>query len=234
MLSCSVVHDESMLAEDSALRSAVHSARGALSGEARLGVIPSATTWATGIVERAVAAHPDLRIALRLGLSSEDIMMAIRHYELDAGLVHPSAGDEHDMQLTPLGSELFVLVTSVRAARPAGSTITAREVVDRPLCLFDPLLRARMLLDDACAGVGVVLRPVVETNSVEGLIAVARSGVADAVVPASTVAEPEGWPDLRVAAINDPEIRLPIALARLADEPRPPVVAAIEALVGGR
>ncbi|MDS0244290.1 LysR family transcriptional regulator substrate-binding protein [Microbacterium aurantiacum] len=134
--------------------------------------------------------------------------------------------------LTPLGSELFVLVTSVPAARPAGSTITAREVVDRPLCLFDPLLRARMLLDDACAGVGVVLRPVVETNSVEGLIAVARSGVADAVVPASTVAE--GWPDLRVAAINDPEIRLPIALARLADEPRPPVVAVIEALVGGR
>ena len=203
-------------------------ARDRLASHLRFGAIPSGVAHAAALVTAFREAHPLSRASLSSGLTSEQIVAGLRDYELDAGLIHPSAADGPDLLTIPVYEDRAVAV--VGAGLPIEQTaITGRRLAELPLCLLDRRMRGRQLLDLASAEHGIVLEPRFEADSVEGLLMLVRTGPWAAVVPESAVRLRGDDPTLRVLPITAPEILMPIMLARLADEPMSPLASAIDA-----
>ncbi len=218
-----------MLADDRALRDELALARGRLAGEVRFGVIPSALVRAASVLTALAARNPLTRVCMLTGLTTEEIVRRLRRYEIDAGLIHPSVEDDEELLVTPLYEETMVVVGSPGVLPDAPAALTGRQASALPLCLLGPRMRARQLLDAAFERRGVALAPRIESDSVDGLLALARTGAWAAIVPRSA-ALPDGGPHgLRVAELVDPSVSITIALARLAEEPVSPAAAAVDA-----
>lgn len=218
-----------VLADDRALRDALAVARDRLNTEVRFGVIPSALTRAAAMLSALAIRHPLARVRMMTSLTSEEIVARLRRYELDAGLIHPSIDDTEGLAVTPLYEEPMVVVGAPRHLDGADDTgMTGRRLAELPLCLLEPHMRARQLLDAAFEQRGLALAPRIETDSIEGLLALARTGRWVAIVPRSALSAHDDSPHMRTARLVEPTVTLPIALAQLADEPRPPIAVALE------
>lgn len=217
-----------MLDDDRSLRDELAAERDRLAAEVRFGVIPAAVSQAATLLTELAGRHPLTRVRMLTGLTSEEIVRRLRRYELDAGLIHPSVDDDEGLTLTPLYDETMVVVSAPEIVAPDRGRLTGHEVNDLPLCLLEPHMRARQLTDQAFERYGIALTPRIESDSVDGLLALARTGAWAAVVPRSVTGD--GWDPhgLHVAEITEPSVSIPIALARLAAEPRSAVAAAFD------
>ncbi|ALJ21401.1 LysR family transcriptional regulator [Microbacterium sp. No. 7] len=218
-----------VLADDRALRDELAAARGKLNSEVRFGVIPSAVERAATLLTALTSRHPLTRVRMTTGLTTEEIVRRIRHYELDAGLIHPSVDDAEDLLVTPLYEETMVVVGSQQILGEGRTELSGEELAALSLCLLEPHMRARQLLDSALEARGITLTPRIETDSVEGLLALVSTGQWVAVVPKSALGTELHSSALCVVPLVSPALTVPIALAQLADEPRPPIAAAVEA-----
>ncbi|WP_285362888.1 LysR family transcriptional regulator [Microbacterium sp. LMC-P-041] len=216
-----------MIADHRALKDEVQSALGRMTGVVRVGVIPSGVSLAARLLAEVCAVHPELRVRLISGMTSEQVVAGLRSFELDAGLLHPAAVADDIRHILVETDRLVVVGASKGAA--IGDRIELADLASRDVCVLEPGMRARQILDEAMAGVGVRLRPVVEADSVEALLALARTGDWVSVVPRSAVPTDAASIGVKMAEIANPEVRMPIVLATLSEEPRPPLSLAVDA-----
>lgn len=223
-----LVWAQRMIADYRALKDEVNSAAERLSGVVRIGVIPSGVALATRVLTELCAAHPHLEVRLITGLTSEQVVAGLRGFELDAGLLHPSAAAADDLRHIAIETDRLVAVAA-SARSDFGDTIDAAGLANLPICLLEPGMRARQILDEALAEHGVLLRPRVEADSVEALLALARIGEWVSIVPRSAVPKAAASIGVRVAEIVRPQVSIPIVLATLGEEPLPPLALAVDA-----
>lgn len=111
------------------------------------------------------------------------------------------------------GEVLFVeeLVAAVDAARgPAiGPVRRLAEIAEMPLALLDGAMFTRRLLDAAFAQAGVAPRPVIEANTVEGLLGAVAGSDLCAILPERAL---RGRPGIATVRLIDPVPRRPAAL----------------------
>ncbi|WP_159498436.1 LysR family transcriptional regulator [Microbacterium sp. 18062] len=224
-----LVWSRRVLADDRALRDELDAARDRLRAEVRFGVIPSALPRAATLLTALATRHPLTRVRMLTGLTSEEIARRLRRYELDAGLIHPSIEDTEGLVVTPLYEESMVVVGAPEIIPADRSDLPGRELSALPLCLLEPHMRARQLLDAVLRQQGITLAPRIESDSIEGLLALARTGRWAAVVPRSALSAEGAAPRMRALRLVEPAVILPIALAQLSDEPRPPIALALAA-----
>ncbi len=229
-----LVWAQRILSEHRSLHAALQSAHADLSANVRIGAIPSAVGQAARLVARIGDSHPHARVQLVTGLTSEQIADRLRHFELDAGLLHPSGEMGADLEVHPLYADPFVLLVPAGDADVLGDSVSGEAVMRMRLCLFEPGMRARQLVDDAFARRGLVLTPQVETDSVEALIMLVSGGAGAAVVPRSAVLDGTSAAGLRLVELVDPEVTLEVALAHLSERPRSPIVDAVTAAITAR
>ncbi|MFH8253176.1 LysR family transcriptional regulator [Microbacterium sp. B2969] len=216
-----------MIADHQALKDEVTSASGRLNGVVRVGVIPSGVALAARVLAELCATHPELQVRLITGLTSEQVISGLRSFELDAGLLHPSAATDDIRHILVETDRLVVVGAATRS--DLGDTMDASRLEQMPVCVLEPGMRGRQILDDALAGLGIRLRPRVEVDSVEALLALARTGEWVSVVPASAVPKAAASIGVKVAEIVPVDVALPIILATLGEEPRPPLSLAVDA-----
>lgn len=233
-----LVWAQRILANHRALSDELDAARDRLATRVRFGVIPSGVGYGARILSALSTAHPLTRTTLETGLTSEDIVRAIRRHEFDAGLIHPSAADGTDLLSRPLYDDCAYVVHHRDIGASDRGTITGTELSQLPLGLLEPHMRARQIFDAAMQDCGIEVQPRFEADSVEALIAFVRSGPWAAVVPESAVPAGGDLPGLVVARLVDPEVVTPIVLVRLADQPISPVAVAVDQaaarILGGR
>lgn len=222
-----LVWAQRMIADHRALKDEVAGSLGRLSGVARIGVIPSGVALAARVVAELDASYPDLRVSMVTGLTSEQVVGGLRSFELDAGLLHPAAAED-DIRHILIESDRLVVVGAA-ARTDLSETIELAALEEMRVCLLHPEMRARRILDDALAELGTRLKPRVEVDSVEALLALARTGDWVSVVPRSAVPLAAESIGVRMAEIAQPPVSIPIVLATLADEPRPPLSLAVDA-----
>lgn len=222
-----LVWAQRMIADHRALKDEVTGSLGRLSGVARIGVIPSGVALAARVVAELDASYPDLRVSMVTGLTSEQVVGGLRSFELDAGLLHPAAAED-DIRHILIESDRLVVVGAA-ARTDLLETIELAALEEMRVCLLHPEMRARRILDDALAELGTRLKPRVEVDSVEALLALARTGDWVSVVPRSAVPLAAESIGVRMAEIAQPPVSIPIVLATLADEPRPPLSLAVDA-----
>ncbi|MFV0373211.1 LysR family transcriptional regulator [Microbacterium sp.] len=214
-----------MVDDHRALIDEVHAKPQELSGEARIGVIPSAIAEAADLVTDLAAGHPLLTVRCDTGLTSEEIIEQIRRFELDAGLVHPSVNGGDGVTITPVSEEPLVVVAHENLFPADSTTVPARTLATMPVCLLREGMRGRQVLDSRLAEHGVELHPRVQTDSVEELVALAHTGSWAAVVPANATRDQP--PGIRALPLTDPAVTLAIAVATRLEQPQPALSRAI-------
>lgn len=222
-----LVWAQRVVAGHRALKDEASSAAGRLNGVVRVGVIPSGVALAARVLAALCETHPDLQVRLITGLTSEQVVSGLRSFEFDAGVLHPTAATD---EIRHILVETDRLVVVGAATRPDfGGAIDLHDLERLPVCVLEPGMRARQILDDALGERGVRLRPRVEADSVEALLALARTGEWVSVVPRSAVPKAAASIGVKVAELMRPEVSIPIVLATLGEEPRSPLSLAVDA-----
>ena len=233
-----IVTDHRALLEDLSAR------RGQLETTVRLGVIPAGLSRGTAVLEALCRENPGVSVDLVAGLRSEEILAKLQSAELDAGIIHPALGSAQSvtgLHVTDLGSVDFVLLAAEDLVPEDKTVMTGADLVDTPVAVLSPGMRAREEFDRAMADAGVPVAPAAEADSVEALRALAATGRWAAVVPADGTGgtgEAGGiggaagvGQRLRVRGLADPTVRVPVVLARLDTRPVSALATALDKAV---
>jgi DNA-binding transcriptional LysR family regulator len=234
-----VVWARRILAEHDAFRQEASTLRGAMAGRLRLGVIPAVAATSALLIDPFCAAHPQARVSLETSLRSAEVIDLLHRFELDAGIIYREGQDTEGLRVTSLYTERQVLVAPPGLpglpASPglAGSadgdeeSISWPDVAGLPLCLLNPGMRGRQVLDEALAEHHLTVTPQLETDSVAALYAQIGTGHWATIVPepwTRVMRPPDGT---RILTPRDPGIRSHIVLATVATEPEPVLVRAL-------
>ncbi|MFA6022129.1 MAG: LysR substrate-binding domain-containing protein, partial [Rhodospirillales bacterium] len=153
-----------------------------LSGQLRLGVIPTALPMVAHLVTPFAARHPGIRISI-VSLSSRQIQRGLDNFELDAGITYLDNEPLTGVRMQPLYSERYFLLTQKQAAQHERSDITWAEAAHLPLCLLTPDMQNRRIADAAFLMAGHKVSPAVETNSLINIFTAVRHGPWSSIVP---------------------------------------------------
>jgi DNA-binding transcriptional LysR family regulator len=174
-----------ILADRDALRHEVGALRTGLSGELRIGSVPTASAAVALISDPFCAEHPLVRIQVASDLRAEDILSRLNNFELDAGITYIDDAVAANFRFVPLYEERYVLLTSQTPVRTSASGVTWAEAARLPLCMLSAVMRGRRVLDAVFAEVGAQAEPQVETDSVASLYAHVRTGRWASIIPST-------------------------------------------------
>ncbi|MFW5679392.1 MAG: LysR family transcriptional regulator [Pseudomonadota bacterium] len=128
-----------------------------------------------------LATHRGMQVKLTT-LGTDDVIAAVRDGEADLGISFHARADAAVRCLRRVRDPLVVVVHP--AAAPATRRrLTLNEMFEQPLALPEPGFGIRRLVDEEARRLGLVVKPVLETNSIEALRSFARSGAGVSLLP---------------------------------------------------
>ena len=159
-----------------AMRQEVQSFRHGLTGELRLGVIPTALACTPTITQPFRTLHPGMRVTV-LSRSSNEILEQLYGLQLDAGITYLGSEALGQLRSLPLYTERYRLVTGAASPLARRKSVTWAEVGALALCLFAPEMQNRRILDRLLHSSTAEAKPcVVEADSTVALLAHVRGG----------------------------------------------------------
>jgi DNA-binding transcriptional LysR family regulator len=214
-----------MAASAEALRQDLASLQGGLSGQLRLGVIPTALTRVAELTTSFARHHPLTTIQVR-SLPTIEIVQGLRNYEFDAGIVYSESAGDADLAFQPLWVEGHVLITDAERF-PGQSAIGWAEAAALPLCLLTPDMQNRKITDKVFAELGHPVTPRLETDSILGMLAHIFAGPWSGIAP-SAVLDLIGTPaGLCTLDLRAPTVAWATGMITLARDPAPSMVTAL-------
>ena len=222
-----------ILREQETLVQDLASSAGQPRGRLVIGTVPTALPIAARFAAWLVRHHPGIAPQLR-SMASQDIESGLDDLSLDIGLgfadrvqgragvqLTPQYEEHHHLlwrsaeetaQPTPaVGSASEPYAAAGPAALAVGPPMPWAQAVERPLCLLTPEMHHRALLERVFAGLGLQVRPVLETDSVLALVVAVQAGPLAAVMPGALVATVAPAPGMHVSPLTQPDLRTPIA-----------------------
>jgi DNA-binding transcriptional LysR family regulator len=170
------------LAERDVLLQEIAAATGHLRGRLRLGVVPTVIPVMPDLCAGLAAEHPDVTLIER-SMTSIDIMNALHDFELDAGITYLDGEPLGNVRALPLLRERYVLVTPLGGPFDGAPSVTWTEAARLPLCLQEPRMQNRRILDAVFAEANVQPAVGLETNSIFAVCAHVRRGTWSSIVP---------------------------------------------------
>jgi DNA-binding transcriptional LysR family regulator len=214
-----------VLADCEAGAAAVRDLLGLQRGRLSLGATPSLTT---NLLPPVLAAfhsdHPALELAVHEA-GSQDLVRRLEEGEIDLAVVILPV-DRPWVETTALMDEELVLAVSAQHPLADRRSIRVAELEQVPLVMFKGGYDLREATIDACKRAGFAPTLAMTGLEMDGALALARAGVAGAVVPESVV-PPDG--PLRAVRFRGGTLRRTIGLASRRDRPLSPAAQAFVA-----
>ena len=163
-----------------ALRDEMRSARSGLSGNLRIGVIPTAMPRIAELTGPFLKRHPNAGVSI-LSRSSDEIRDQIEALELDAGVTYLDSEPLGRVQVLPLYRETYCLISRDEDRGPVGWAEAAR----RPLCLLTPDMQNRRIVTRHLVEAGADAMPRVESTSMLAILSHVATGDWAAILPRS-------------------------------------------------
>lgn len=208
------------------LKDEMRMAKTGLSGDLRIGVIPSALAYIPTLTTPFLKRHPNVRFQV-LSRSAEEILHGLEALKFDAGITYLDSDLGPKMFSLPLYAEEYRLVAR-REMLPDGQTsLPWSALADLPLCLLTPEMQNRRFMNQHMAEAGVDIRPSVEANTVLVLMAHVRSGGFATILSDKTASLLTGMEDLSIVPLIQPDATHPVGLASLRRDPATPVLSAL-------
>jgi DNA-binding transcriptional LysR family regulator len=211
------------------LKDDMRSARSGLSGDLRLGAIPTALPMVARLTAPLLDKHPSLKVTI-LSRTSVEILTGIETLELDAGLTYLETLPQGRVVQVPLYAERYQLLCAAGSDVASRPSIGWREVAELPLCLLTPDMQNRRIVEAHLAEAGAVARPTVESNSAIALVAHVLTGRWCSVVPTDLAAMLAGDARLHAVPVVSPEAAHVVGLIAARHDPQTPLLAAVLSL----
>lgn len=208
-----------------ALRDEMRTVHKGLSGNLRIGVIPTALPMIAELTGPFTAHHPNVRVTI-LSRTSAEILDGLESLDLDAGITYLDNEPLGRVTQTPLYTEFYRFLCTDASALATRKTVTWAEVAQEPLCLLTADMQNRRIVNQNLAEAGARAQAMVESNSTIALVAHVRSGRWSSVVPMKLAAmfQTEA---LHAIPIVQPEAEHLVGLITPRRDPQTPVLSAL-------
>ncbi len=163
-----LAHARRILAESDVMKQSLAEMRQGMTGNLRLGAIPTALPMVAHITAPFSARYPNVRLTV-LSLTSQEIQDGIDNFDLDVGLTYLDNEPLERVLSKPIYQEAYVLLTRADSALGARDTVTWEEASHQRLCLLTADMQNRRIIDGLFRSVGQAPEPVMETNSIFNL-----------------------------------------------------------------
>ena len=208
------------------MRQEINGLKDKLSGEIRIGAIPTALGMVASLTTPFRARHPDVRFRIE-SCTSAAVLGLLENLEIDVGLTYIENEPLGKVRTVPLYNESYRLLTSPEAMFGDRDQVTWKEVGQVPLCLLTPEMQNRRIIDRALLAAGTQAMPSLTSNSIIVLYTHVKTGRWASVLPAK-LAETLGLTDaVRSIAIVDPIVTYGIGLVIPQRDPMTPLIAAL-------
>ncbi len=208
-----------------ALRAEMKVVRSGLSGNVRIGVIPTALPMVAELTAPFTLRNPNVRVSI-LSRTSEEILAGIESLELDAGITYLDNEPLGRVAQVPLYTEFYRLLCAPGTPLAGRDRVTWAEVAEQPLCLLTADMQNRRIVNQHLAESGASAVPQVESNSTIALIAHVMTGRWASVVPMKLAGMALAG-GLVAVPIIAPEAEHVIGLVTARRDPLTPVLAAL-------
>lgn len=209
-----------------ALRDEMRTVRSGLSGNLRIGVIPTALPMVADLTAPFTARHPNVRVTL-LSRTSVEILAGIETLELDAGITYLDNEPLGRVAQVPLYAEFYRLLCAPGTPLADRAQVTWAEVSGQPLALLTGDMQNRRIVNQHLAEAGAEVRAGIESNSTIALIAHVLTGNWCSVVPMRLAAMFARGGQLRSVPIIEPEAEHLVGLVVARRDPQTPVLSAL-------
>lgn len=199
--------------------------RSGLSGNVRIGVIPTALPMVAELTAPFILRNPNVRVSI-LSRTSGEILAEIESLELDAGITYLDNEPLGRVAQVPLYTEFYRLLCAPGTPLAGRDRVTWAEVAEQPLCLLTADMQNRRIVNQHLAETGASVVPQVESNSTIALIAHVMTGRWTSVVP-TELAKLALAGGLVAVPIVEPEAEHLVGLVTARRDPLTPVLAAL-------
>lgn len=174
-------------------------------GTITLGCVePLATAFLPVIFQSFHQRHPRVRFNVRV-LRTDDVMTLVEHEEVDVGLIFdPTIRPEVLVFKELFRQSLHVLMPAQHplAQKPQAS-LALEEILTEPLVLLRQTARLRRIIDRILMQRGIVVQPIVEIDSLEGLKELVKQGSGITLTLPALFGFNQGGDDVAVAPLAD-------------------------------
>ncbi|MBC2835966.1 LysR family transcriptional regulator [Paragemmobacter straminiformis] len=209
-----------------ALKDEMRTVRAGLSGNVRIGVIPTALPMIAGLTAPFIARHPNVRVSI-LSRTSAEILSGIESLDLDAGITYLDNEPLGRVAQIPLYAEFYRLLCAASSPLADRESVSWAEVAEQPLCLLTGDMQNRRIINQHLAEAGARVTAQVESNSTIALTAHVMTGRWASVVPRELALMFAGGGQLRAIPIVEPEVEHTVGLIAARRDPLTPVLAAL-------
>jgi DNA-binding transcriptional LysR family regulator len=208
-----------------ALKAEMKVVRSGLSGNVRIGVIPTALPMVAELTAPFILRNPNVRVSI-LSRTSVEILAEIESLELDAGITYLDNEPLGRVAQVPLYTEFYRLLCAPGTPLASRDKVTWAEVAEQPLCLLTADMQNRRIVNQHLEETGASVVPQVESNSTIALIAHVMTGRWASVVP-TKLAKLALAGGLVAVPIVEPEAEHLVGLVTARRDPLTPVLAAL-------
>jgi DNA-binding transcriptional LysR family regulator len=208
-----------------ALKAEMKVVRSGLSGNVRIGVIPTALPMVAELTAPFILRNPNVRVSI-LSRTSGEILAEIESLELDAGITYLDNEPLGRVAQVPLYTDFYRLLCAPGTPLAGRARVTWAEVAEQPLCLLTSDMQNRRIVNQHLAETGASVVPQVESNSTIALIAHVMTGRWASVVP-TELAKLALAGGLVAVPIVEPEAEHLVGLIMARRDPLTPVLAAL-------
>lgn len=213
-----------------AMRSEFQTLKNGVTGQLRIGVIPTAVSHLSRLTVPMLEEHPNLDLTVEVG-SVTDIVQQIDMLTLDAGVIYATPLTDRIAQI-PLYQERLALLVHRDNPLALAPAVDWSDLRDEPLCLLSINMRNREIVMSHLLKAGRTRAPRVESNSMLGIISHVERGHWASIIPDGLLDLVRHIPDLVTRPLPGPGDE--VALAFLAREPRRQKLEALVASVRRR
>ncbi|AZL59048.1 LysR family transcriptional regulator [Tabrizicola piscis] len=165
-----------------ALKDEMRVVRSGLSGNLRLGVIPTALPMVADLTGPFTARHPNVRVSI-LSRTSVEILTGIESLELEAGITYLDNEPLGRVSQLPLYTEFYRLLVAKGSDLAGRRQVSWADLATIPLCLLTADMQNRRIVNQHLGDAGVVAAPMIESNSTVALVAHVLTGRWASIVP---------------------------------------------------
>ncbi|MES2969611.1 MAG: LysR family transcriptional regulator [Pseudomonadota bacterium] len=209
-----------------AMKDEMRTVRAGLSGNVRIGVIPTALPMVASVTGPYTARHPNVRVVI-LSRTSVEILAGIESLELDAGITYLDNEPLGRVAQIPLYAEFYRFLCATGTPLADRPQVTWAEVTEQPLCLLTGDMQNRRIVNQHLADAGAAIVPQIESNSSIALISHVMTGRWSSVVPRQLAQMFLGGDRLRAIPIVAPEVEHLVGMIAARRDPLTPVLAAL-------
>ncbi len=209
-----------------ALKDEMRSLKTGLTGNLRLGVIPTALPMVADLTRPFLTRHPGLRVQI-LSRTSTEILAGLDSLDLDAGITYLDNEPLGRVSRVPLYTEFYRFLCAPGSPLAARERVTWAEAAGEPLCLLTGDMQNRRIVNQHLAEAGVRAAPTIESNSTIALVSHVMTGAWSSVVPMRLATLFAAGGQLRVIPLVDPEAEHLVGLIAPKRDPQTPMLAAL-------